>query len=72
MLLDAAAALGIDLEASWMIGDTDTDVTAGQAAGCRTVLIKEPASAHKRDGGVRPDAIVSNLSAAATLLVREE
>lgn len=48
MLLDAAAELGIDLAASWMVGDTDADVVAGQAAGCRTVLVEEPGSAHKR------------------------
>jgi D-glycero-D-manno-heptose 1,7-bisphosphate phosphatase len=33
MLLDAAEALGLDLAASWMLGDTDTDVAAGRAAG---------------------------------------
>ena len=29
--------------ASWMIGDTDGDVLAGRAAGCRTVLIEHAA-----------------------------
>lgn len=48
MLLDAAAALGVDLGGSWMVGDTDADVAAGQAAGCRTLLIRHPASVHKR------------------------
>ena len=38
MLRDAAAELGLDLDASWMVGDTDTDVDAGEAAGCRTIL----------------------------------
>jgi len=55
MLLDAAASLSLNVTASWMLGDTDTDVTAGQAAGCRTVLIGYPGSAHKRAGGTRPD-----------------
>ena len=50
MLIDAAAALELDLESSWMLGDTDTDVAAGRAAGCRTVLIEYPQSAHKRLG----------------------
>lgn len=39
MLLDAAAAHGIALDQSWMIGDRWRDVAAGRAAGCRTVLI---------------------------------
>lgn len=54
MLLDAASALGVDLAASWMLGDSDTDVTAGQRAGCSTVLIENRDSAHKRSCEVRP------------------
>ncbi|MBA3381588.1 MAG: HAD hydrolase-like protein [Actinobacteria bacterium] len=48
MLLAAAAEFAIDLGASWIVGDTDDDVAAGTAAGCRTVLIENPASAHRR------------------------
>jgi D-glycero-D-manno-heptose 1,7-bisphosphate phosphatase len=50
MLIDAAEAQGLDLERSWMVGDTDADVLAGRAAGCRTVLVEYPGSAHKRLG----------------------
>jgi D-glycero-D-manno-heptose 1,7-bisphosphate phosphatase len=39
MLLDAAAALGIDLPRSWMIGDRWKDVVCGQRAGVKTVFI---------------------------------
>ncbi len=39
MLLDAARALGIDLPASFMVGDKVSDVEAGQNAGCRAVLL---------------------------------
>lgn len=39
MLIKAAADFNIQLEDSWMIGDGKNDVKAGQAAGCRTVLI---------------------------------
>ena len=72
MLIDAARELDIDLERSWMIGDTDSDVLAGAAAGCHTVLIEQDASAHKRKGTARPDAVVSDLRAAAALLLGEE
>lgn len=34
MLLDAARALGLDLDRSLMIGDKAADVAAGRAAGC--------------------------------------
>ncbi len=62
MLLKAAEELGLDLGRSWMIGDTDTDVRAGKAAGCRTVLIECAGSAHKRAGGTSPDLLASNLA----------
>jgi D-glycero-D-manno-heptose 1,7-bisphosphate phosphatase len=40
MLLQAADELGLDLEQSWMIGDRVSDLEAGAAAGCRTVLVR--------------------------------
>lgn len=39
MLLKAAEDFNIDLSRSWMIGDGENDVLAGQAAGCATALI---------------------------------
>jgi D-glycero-D-manno-heptose 1,7-bisphosphate phosphatase len=72
MLLDAARALNIDLSASWMIGDTDSDVEAGAAAGCRTVLIEHPGSAHKRDRGAEPDAVAPDLGAAVAVILRAD
>ena len=69
MLLDAAAEMNLNLETSWMIGDTDADILAGAAAGCRTVLIENPASKHKRGGEVRPDAFAADLAAAAELVI---
>jgi histidinol-phosphate phosphatase family protein len=40
MLLRAAADLGLDLGASWMVGDLISDVLAGQNAGCRSILLE--------------------------------
>lgn len=40
MLLRSAAALGLDLERSWMVGDRRSDLEAGAAAGCRTILVQ--------------------------------
>jgi D-glycero-D-manno-heptose 1,7-bisphosphate phosphatase len=39
MILDAAAMLQIDLGASFMVGDKETDVAAGRTAGCSTILL---------------------------------
>jgi D-glycero-D-manno-heptose 1,7-bisphosphate phosphatase len=71
MLLDAAAELGLDLGRSWMIGDTDADMLAGSAAGCRTVLIEHPASAHKRSRAARPDLLATDLGDAVAQLLHD-
>lgn len=42
MLLVAAQDRGIDLAASWMVGDSESDVEAGRRAGCRTIRIASP------------------------------
>lgn len=39
MLLNAARENGIELERSWMVGDSDVDMQAGRSAGCRTARI---------------------------------
>ena len=41
MLLKAAKDFNIDLSKSWMIGDRESDVKAGAAAGCKTILLTE-------------------------------
>jgi D-glycero-D-manno-heptose 1,7-bisphosphate phosphatase len=72
MLLDAARQRGIDLAASWMIGDSDGDVGAGRAAGTRTILVEHPQSAHRRTSGLEPDGRARNLSEAAALLLASQ
>lgn len=39
MLLKAAEDFNIDLSQSWMVGDSESDVKAGEAAGCHCVFI---------------------------------
>ena len=39
MILDLAAKYDIDLSQSYMIGDMESDIQAGKAAGCQTFLI---------------------------------
>lgn len=43
MLLAAAEDFDIDLSKSWMLGNSDRDVEAGIRAGCKTILIDNPA-----------------------------
>lgn len=44
MLLAAAARLAVDLTSSFMIGDSPSDVAAGEAAGCRKSFLCDPAN----------------------------
>jgi D-glycero-D-manno-heptose 1,7-bisphosphate phosphatase len=39
MLQRAAREYNLDLRTSWMVGDSITDVKAGENAGCRTILL---------------------------------
>ena len=71
MLLDAAADLDLDLARSWMIGDSDVDAEAGRAAGCRTILVENPRSTHRRRDGARVDFRVRDLAHAADIVARE-
>lgn len=63
LLLRAAEAHGIDLARSAMIGDSESDVLAGQAAGCTTVLITETPDV------TAADRVAPDLAAAVDLLL---
>ncbi len=41
LLLKASEDFNIDLSRSWMIGDSENDIKAGKAAGCKTALISD-------------------------------
>ena len=69
MLLDAARDLGLDLSRSWMVGDADRDVAAGKAAGCRTVLVENPESGHRRSGSAGEDLRAADLPAAVAAIL---
>ncbi len=62
MLLEAARRWRLDPGRSFMIGDRWSDVAAGQAAGCRALLVDRPYSGRTR---CCPDHCVADLSEAA-------
>jgi D-glycero-D-manno-heptose 1,7-bisphosphate phosphatase len=70
MLTAAAAAHDLVMARSWMVGDADTDVEAGRAAGCGTVLIAHARTAHRRSGAARPTLVAPDLAAAASAIAR--
>ena len=53
LLLRAAENLNISLEESWMVGDSENDIKAGRAAGCRTALISAGDCDYGQDASVR-------------------
>ncbi len=67
MILAAAKDHGIDLAASFMIGDRGGDIAAGAAAGCRTVLIDRP---YSRCEEVKPTLKASDVMDAARQILR--
>jgi D-glycero-D-manno-heptose 1,7-bisphosphate phosphatase len=44
MLLQAGLEFAVDYTSSWMVGDRASDIAAGRAAGCRTVLFRGASS----------------------------
>lgn len=66
-LLKAARDYGIDLQNSWMIGDRESDIRCGIAAGTRTILIEKPRSAETR-GSPNCQNRAANLKDALTII----
>ncbi len=73
MLRRAATDLGLDLTASFVVGDKLTDVEAGHAAGARGVLVRTGYGRKEEalpNPAVRPDAIVDNLMGAVAWILQ--
>ncbi len=41
LILQAINEFSIDASKSWMVGDSKTDIQAGEKAGCKTILLKK-------------------------------
>ena len=74
MIFKAAKDHNIELSKSWMIGDGITDIQAGSAAGCKTILIgrmKCDLCKLMDDVGVKPDFIAPNLLKASLIIQQQ-
>ncbi len=69
-ILKAQKEHGLDLAGSWMVGDQDTDIEAGRAAGTRTILVEEPVSEKKR-GTSSPDHKTKDLEGAVNIILQK-
>ncbi len=73
LLRRAARDLGLDLGASWMVGDILNDVEAGHRAGCRTVLVDNGGETEwLLSPARRPQFVVSSLRDAAAIICRAD
>ena len=77
MLLEAAQEHGIDLRASWMIGDSESDIEAGKIAGCKTARLcagndGARKSTPERAAFVSPDIFAPSLLSAIGQILQGE
>jgi len=66
MLLEAAKQWAVDLGASFMVGDRWRDVSAGKAAGCRTILLECGYAERLVDA---PDFVVTSFAEAVSIIL---
>jgi D-glycero-D-manno-heptose 1,7-bisphosphate phosphatase len=73
MLLRAARELGLDLGASWMVGDMISDVLAGRNAGCRGCILVTSGT-HREEDRADPavDHTLEDLTEAASLILETD
>jgi len=62
----ASAELGIDLRASYLVGDSESDIIAGTHAGCTTIQIKETTSVLTR---IAPEYVATDLGEAVAKIL---
>jgi D-glycero-D-manno-heptose 1,7-bisphosphate phosphatase len=77
LLLHAAREMGLDLAASYMVGDRPSDIAAGRRAGCATILVEtgrhtDPPIESPDDmmADAKPDHVCPDLTAAVDLILR--
>lgn len=69
LLLSAAGVHAVDLPSSYLVGDRWRDIEAGQAAGCKTVLVD---NGYPQERISNPSVMVSSLPEAVTWILRLE
>lgn len=67
----ADAEKGGPVSEAWLVGDSPSDVAAGVAAGCRTVLVRTGLNPDYNPGdfGVPPDYVAADLTEAVSVIL---
>ena len=69
MLLKAAEEIDIDLDQSWCVGNSSSDIEAGLRAGCKTILIDLPSRRQQlTPGDPRPDYKAINIKEVVNII----
>ena len=69
MPLRAAGDLNIDLGASWLVGDSTTDLATAQNAGLHSILVRTGHAGQDGKFAARPDHVFENLAETAQFLI---
>lgn len=69
MLLSAGLKWKLDLKRSYMVGDRWRDISAGQAAGCKSIWIRNQ---YREQSPNSPDAVVDSLYEASHWIMQSE
>ncbi|MDR2124945.1 MAG: D-glycero-beta-D-manno-heptose 1,7-bisphosphate 7-phosphatase [Desulfovibrio sp.] len=72
LLLQAAEELGLDCRESWMTGDKISDILAGRAAGCRSILLRTGYGREAEAEAPEGLPVVDDLPAAAEYIIRAD
>jgi D-glycero-D-manno-heptose 1,7-bisphosphate phosphatase len=75
MLLEAAADWDLDLTRCYMVGDAISDIEAGSAVGCTTLLVKTGRGSRAllecQNWNTQPDFIVEDLAQAVEIILKQ-
>jgi len=69
MIQRAAADLNIDLQQSWLIGDTTTDLQTARNAGVRWILVRTGYAGKDGKHPAKADVVFDNLREAVNFLI---
>lgn len=72
MLRAAQKRFGLDLKASYLIGDRTSDIECARRAGCAGVLVRTGKGGRDGDYKAKPSAIRRDLPAAARWIISQE
>jgi D-glycero-D-manno-heptose 1,7-bisphosphate phosphatase len=70
-LHQAEREFGVDLAASWMVGDRETDIECGTAAGARTILVWEASPFGTAAPQTRANYVAAGIARAVDIIIAQ-